>query len=72
MVIFQICWIKRQDSSVLGGKYITRKLFLEVVTDGQRYSATQVEYQMTRWLSLLATVSAVGRSSASVRVSKDY
>ena len=35
-------------------------------------SATRVEYQMTRWLSLLSTVSAVGRSSASVRVSKDY
>jgi translocation and assembly module TamB len=47
-------------------------LFVEVVTDGQGYSATQVEYQMTRWLSLLSTVSTIGRSSASVRVSKDY
>ena len=54
------------------GKYITRKLFVEVVTDGQGYSATRVEYQMTRWLSLLSTVSTIGRSSASVRVSKDY
>jgi len=27
---------------------------------------------MTRWLSLLSTVSTIGRSSASVRVSKDY
>ena len=45
---------------------------VEVVTDGQGYSATQVEYQVTRWLSLLSTVSTIGRSSASVRVSKDY
>jgi translocation and assembly module TamB len=61
-----------QKTAIAAGKYITRKLFVEVVTDGQGYSATQVEYQMTRWLSLLSTVSTVGRSSASVRVSKDY
>ncbi len=61
-----------QKTSIGAGKYITRKLFVEVVTDGQGYSATRVEYQMTRWLSLLSTVSTLGRSSASVRVSKDY
>jgi translocation and assembly module TamB len=61
-----------QKTSIAAGKYITRKLFVEVVTDGQGYSATRVEYQMTRWLSLLSTVSTIGRSSASVRISKDY
>ena len=61
-----------QKTAIAAGKYITRKLFVEVVTDGQGYSATRVEYQMTRWLSLLSTVSTVGRSSASVRISKDY
>jgi translocation and assembly module TamB len=61
-----------QKTAIAAGKYVTRKLFVEVVTDGQGYSATQVEYQMTRWLSLLSTVSTIGRSSASVRVSKDY
>jgi translocation and assembly module TamB len=61
-----------QHTAIAAGKYITRKLFVEVVTDGQGYSATQVEYQVTRWLSLLSTVSTIGRSSASVRVSKDY
>jgi translocation and assembly module TamB len=61
-----------QKTSIAAGKYITRKLYVEVVTDGAGYSATQVEYQMTRWLSLLSTVSTIGRSSATVRVSKDY
>ncbi|MES2137431.1 MAG: translocation/assembly module TamB domain-containing protein [Pseudomonadota bacterium] len=61
-----------QKTAIAAGKYITRKLFVEVITDGQGYSATQVEYQMTRWLSLLSTVSTIGRSSAAVRVSKDY
>jgi translocation and assembly module TamB len=61
-----------QKTAVAAGKYITRKLFVEVVTDGQGYSATRIEYQMTRWLSLLSAVSTIGRASASVRVSKDY
>jgi len=61
-----------QKTAIGAGKYITRKLYVEVVTDGAGYSATQVEYQMTRWLSLLSTVSTIGRASASVRVSKDY
>ena len=61
-----------QKTALGAGKYITRRLYVEVITDGAGYSATQVEYQMTRWLSLLSTVSTIGRSSASVRVSKDY
>jgi translocation and assembly module TamB len=61
-----------QKTAVAAGKYVTRKLFVEVVTDGQGYSATRVEYQISRWLSILSTVSTVGRSGASVRVSKDY
>ncbi|MGZ2411725.1 translocation and assembly module TamB [Sphingomonas sp. F9_3S_D5_B_2] len=61
-----------QKTAIGAGKYVTRKLFVEVVTDGQGYSATRVEYQITRWLSILSTISTVGRSSAGVRVSKDY
>jgi translocation and assembly module TamB len=61
-----------QRTAVAAGKYITRKLFVEVITDGQGYSATRAEYQITRWLSILSTVSTVGRQNASVRVSKDY
>ena len=61
-----------QKTAIAAGKYIRRKLFVEVVTDGQGYSATNVEYQMTRWLSILSTVSTIGRANASVRVSKDY
>jgi translocation and assembly module TamB len=61
-----------QKTAIGAGKYITRKLYVEVVTDGAGYSATQVEYQMSRWLSILSTVSTIGRSSATVRFSKDY
>ena len=61
-----------QGTSVAAGKYITRRLFAEIITDGAGYSATQVEYQVTRWLSLLSSISTLGRQSANVRVSKDY
>ena len=61
-----------QRTAVSAGKYLTRKLFVEVITDGQGYSATRVEYQVTRWLSILSSVSTIGRTSANVRVSKDY
>ena len=43
-----------QKTAISAGKYIGRKLFVEVITDGQGYSATRVEYQVTRWLSILS------------------
>ena len=51
---------------------MTRRAYVEIITDGAGYSATRLEYRVTRWLSLLATISTIGRQSASVRVSKDY
>jgi len=61
-----------QKTAISAGKYVGRKLFVEVITDGQGYSATRVEYQVTRWLSVLSSISTIGRTSANVRVSKDY
>ncbi len=61
-----------QGTAIAAGKYVTRKLYAEIVTDGQGYNATQVEFQVTRWLSLLSSISTLGRQSANVRVSKDY
>ncbi len=61
-----------QRTSVAAGKYIGRRTYVEVITDGQGYSATRVEFQITRWLSLLSSISTLGRTSANVRVSKDY
>ena len=54
------------------GKYLGRHVYVEVVTDGRGYSATTVEYQITRWLSILSSISTIGRESVNVRVSRDY
>ena len=61
-----------QKTSIAAGKYIGKRTYVELVTDGQGYSATRVEFQVTRWLSLLSTISTIGRQSANVRISKDY
>jgi translocation and assembly module TamB len=59
-------------TSIAAGKYITRRAYVELITDGKGYSATQLEFQITRWLSILSTISTLGRQSVNVRVSKDY
>ena len=61
-----------QGTSVAAGKYLGRRVYVEVITDGQGYSATRLEYQITRWLSLLSSISTIGRQSVNVRISKDY
>ena len=63
--------INRQTGVALG-KNIGRRFYVELVTDGRVYSATQLEFRVTNWLSLLATVSTVGRQSAVAKISKDY
>lgn len=63
---------QNQSTSIAAGKYVTRRIYVEVITDGQGYSATRAEFQITRWLSLLSSISTMGRTSANIRVSKDY
>jgi len=61
-----------QGTSIAAGKYITRRAYVELITDGKGYSATRLEFQITRWLSILSSISTVGRQSANVRISRDY
>ncbi|WP_205480244.1 translocation/assembly module TamB domain-containing protein [Sphingomonas arenae] len=61
-----------QKTAISAGKYLGRRLYVEVITDAQGYSATRAEYQVTRWLSILSSISTIGRTSANVRVSRDY
>jgi len=61
-----------RQTGIAIGKNITRSIYVELVTDGRGYSATQVEYRITSWLALLGTVSTIGRDSVLVQISKDY
>ncbi len=61
-----------RQTGIAIGKNITRQIYVELVTDGRGYSATQVEYRITSWLALLGTVSTIGRDSVLVQVRRDY
>ncbi|MBY8337429.1 translocation/assembly module TamB domain-containing protein [Alteriqipengyuania sp. NZ-12B] len=61
-----------RGTSIALGKNIGRRFYIELITDGRGYSATDAEFRITSWLSLLATVSTVGRNSVSVEASRDY
>ncbi len=54
------------------GKYLGRRVYAEIVTDGRGYSATDLEFRITRWLSLLGSVSTVNRQNVNAKISKDY
>ena len=61
-----------RETGVALGKNLGRRFYVELVTDGQGYSASQVEYRVTSWLALLGTVSTVGRDSVLAEISRDY
>ena len=61
-----------RGTAVAVGKYLGRKFYIELVTDGHGYSATSIEFRLTRWLSLLGTISTVYDESVSLKYMKDY
>lgn len=61
-----------RGTGVALGKNIGRRFYVEIITDGRGYSATEVEFRVTSWLSLLASVSTIGRESVVAEISRDY
>lgn len=61
-----------RGTSVAVGKNLGRKLYVELITDGRGYSATELEFRVTRWLSLLGSISSLGYNSLEAEVSRDY
>ena len=59
-------------TAIAAGKYVTRRAYVEIITDGQGYSATRAEYQITRWLALLGSISTIGRESVNIRIQRNY
>jgi translocation and assembly module TamB len=59
-------------TSIAVGKNIGRRFYVEIITDGRGYSATQAEFRITSWLSILGSISTIGRESIEARASKDY
>jgi len=54
------------------GKNFGRRFYGQIVTDGRGYNATQLEFRVTSWLSLLASIDTLGRGSVAGEYSRDY
>jgi translocation and assembly module TamB len=61
-----------QKTAVAAGEYITDRVYVEVATDAQGYTATQLEVELTRSLSILSQIATLGGNSINLRWSKDY
>ncbi|MEZ5680277.1 MAG: translocation/assembly module TamB domain-containing protein [Erythrobacter sp.] len=61
-----------RGTGVALGKNFGRKFYAEIITDGRGYSATELEFRVTGWLSVLAAVSTIGRESVVAEISRDY
>lgn len=61
-----------RKTSVAAGQYIGDRVYVEVTSDAQGFSATSVEVSITRSLSILSEVATIGGTSLSVRWKRDY
>jgi translocation and assembly module TamB len=61
-----------RGTSLALGKRFGRRFYAEIITDGRGYNATSLEFRITSWLSLLGTVSSLGRESIAAAYHKDY
>ena len=61
-----------RETGIALGKNFGRRFYVEIITDGRGYSATEVEFRITSWLSLLGAVSTIGRESVVAEISRDY
>lgn len=61
-----------RGTALAAGQYITKDIYIEVITDARGYTATQLEISLTPALSVLSQAGGSGQSNLSVRYRKDY
>lgn len=61
-----------RGTALSAGKYITRDIYIEIITDARGFTATQLEIALTRALSILSSTASAGGSNVSLRYSRDY
>ena len=61
-----------RGTAIALGKNFGRRFYAEIITDGRGYSATSVEFRVTSWLSILATIDTLNRNTVAGEYRKDY
>lgn len=61
-----------RGTAIAAGQYIGRNVYVELVTDAQGYTATNIEVSLTRSLSILSSLETLGGTSVNLRWKRDY
>jgi translocation and assembly module TamB len=61
-----------RGTAIALGKNFGRRFYAEIVTDGRGYNATSLEFRVTSWLSILASIDTLSRGSLAGEYRKDY
>lgn len=61
-----------RGTALAAGQYITKNIYIEIVTDARGFTATQLEVSLTRSLSVLSQAGGSGVTNVNVRYRKDY
>jgi translocation and assembly module TamB len=61
-----------QGTSLAAGKYISSRVYVEVITDARGFTATQLDISLSRALSLLSQAGTFGGSNVSLQYKKTY
>ncbi|WP_419814262.1 translocation/assembly module TamB domain-containing protein [Glacieibacterium sp.] len=61
-----------RKTSIAAGQYIGKRVYVELASDAQGYTATNIEVALTRSLSILSQVATLGGTSVNLRLKKDY
>lgn len=61
-----------RGTALAAGKYITRNIYIEIITDARGFTATQLEISLTKSISILSQMSSFGGSGASVKYQKNF
>ena len=61
-----------RGTALAAGKYISKNIYLEVVTDAKGFTATQLEVTLSRALSILSQAGGSNATNVSVRYRKNY
>ena len=61
-----------RGASLAAGKYISKNIYLEVVTDARGFTATQLEVTLSRSLSILSQAGGSNSTNVNVRYRKNY
>ncbi|ALJ14288.1 translocation/assembly module TamB domain-containing protein [Sphingopyxis macrogoltabida] len=61
-----------RGTALAAGQYISKDIYLEVITDARGYTATQLEISLSKALSILSQAGGSGQSNLSIRYRKDY